>query len=97
WVPGGGEGGRSSNLFIPARHRSRGSDRDMKKRHYHKTLEELTKKNVEAIAMMEAEANAHRSIGDRVADAFATIVGSWPFIIFQSVLLAFWVALNVVA
>jgi uncharacterized membrane protein len=35
------------------------------------------------------------SPGQRVADAVATIVGSWPFIIVQSVLLMCWMAANV--
>jgi uncharacterized membrane protein len=33
--------------------------------------------------------------GQRIADKFATVMGSWRFIIIQSVLLAVWVALNV--
>ena len=35
--------------------------------------------------------------GDRLADSVAAIVGSWPFIIIQSVLLIIWMALNVTA
>lgn len=35
--------------------------------------------------------------GDRAADAFARVVGSWRFIGIQTVVLAFWVALNVAA
>ena len=37
------------------------------------------------------------SFGQRVADRFAQIIGSWRFIIIQSVLLAIWIALNVTA
>jgi len=37
------------------------------------------------------------TLGQRAADAFASAVGSWTFIIVQSILLAFWIALNVVA
>ena len=37
------------------------------------------------------------SPGERAADWVATTVGSWPFIIGQSALLACWVVLNVVA
>src|SRR3984885_6552455 len=33
--------------------------------------------------------------GDRAADLFANAVGSWTFIIIQSVLLAIWITLNV--
>ncbi|HHW14008.1 MAG TPA: DUF1003 domain-containing protein [Firmicutes bacterium] len=44
----------------------------------------------------EAQA-ALASLGDRVADWVATTVGSWPFVIVQSLFLAFWIAANVVA
>ena len=37
------------------------------------------------------------SLGDRIADRVAAIMGSWSFIIIQSVLLAIWIALNVTA
>jgi uncharacterized membrane protein len=33
--------------------------------------------------------------GQRIADAVAATMGSWPFIIVQSILLACWIALNV--
>ncbi len=36
-------------------------------------------------------------LGDRVADTVASTVGSWRFIIIQSVLLSFWIVLNVIA
>jgi uncharacterized membrane protein len=39
----------------------------------------------------------HLSVGARVADRVATTVGSWPFIIVQTVILIIWIALNVVA
>ena len=35
--------------------------------------------------------------GQRIADQLATVMGSWSFIIVQSVLLAIWIALNVAA
>jgi len=37
------------------------------------------------------------SFGARLADQFAQIVGSWTFIVVQSILLAIWVVLNIVA
>lgn len=37
------------------------------------------------------------SLGDRISDKVAAIMGSWRFIIIQSILLAFWVILNVIA
>ena len=42
-----------------------------------------------------AEDARQRSLGQRVADQVAALVGSWPFIIVQSVLLFCWIALNV--
>ncbi|NJM67551.1 MAG: DUF1003 domain-containing protein [Acaryochloris sp. RU_4_1] len=38
-----------------------------------------------------------RSLGDRVADQVAAVMGSWRFIIIQSIILALWVILNIVA
>jgi len=35
--------------------------------------------------------------GQRIADRLATVMGSWSFIIIQSIILAFWITLNVVA
>jgi uncharacterized membrane protein len=35
--------------------------------------------------------------GQRIADRFATVMGSWSFIIIQSIILAAWVAINVFA
>ncbi len=37
------------------------------------------------------------TIGQRLADATAHTVGSWPFIVVQTVIVGFWVALNVTA
>jgi len=38
-----------------------------------------------------------RSMGERVADMVALTVGSWRFIIVQSLLLALWIVLNITA
>lgn len=35
--------------------------------------------------------------GQRVADGFASVVGSWTFIIVQSIVLVVWIAVNVIA
>ena len=37
-----------------------------------------------------------RTLGERVADGVAATVGSWPFIVTQSILLAAWIVLNAV-
>ncbi|MDB5327945.1 MAG: hypothetical protein JWM57_3514, partial [Phycisphaerales bacterium] len=59
------------------------------------TVEELTRQNVETITEMENAVESGRKLGDRLADGFASVVGSWPFIIAQSILLIAWVSLNV--
>ncbi|MEP7269944.1 MAG: DUF1003 domain-containing protein [Acidobacteriota bacterium] len=37
------------------------------------------------------------TVGQRVADKFAKVIGSWRFIIIQTVMLAIWIALNLTA
>ena len=37
------------------------------------------------------------TLGQRVADRVAAIIGSWPFIIAQTIILAIWIVLNVTA
>ena len=41
-----------------------------------------------------AEAAESLTLGQRVADAVARIVGGWPFIFFQSALILAWIAVN---
>ena len=43
-----------------------------------------------------AEFDARMRRGDRIADSLARVVGSWPFIVVQSVLLLLWIVANVV-
>jgi len=43
------------------------------------------------------EHRARLTAGQRVADAIAATMGSWSFIIVQSVILAVWIVLNVIA
>jgi uncharacterized membrane protein len=40
---------------------------------------------------------AKETLSQRAADRVTNLVGSWKFIIFQSIILAFWVVLNVIA
>ena len=62
-----------------------------------RSIEELTRHNVELVtAMEEAAADLNRP-GDRVANLAAAWIGSWTFIASQCVLLAAWIALNVAA
>jgi uncharacterized membrane protein len=43
------------------------------------------------------EDRAHLTAGQRIADAVAATMGSWRFIIVQSVVLAVWIVLNLMA
>jgi uncharacterized membrane protein len=42
-------------------------------------------------------ADEQLTVGDRIADAVSATIGSWRFIIIQSILLTAWIALNVTA
>ena len=44
---------------------------------------------------VESEYDQNRSMGQRVADKVASVVGGWPFIIIQSILLCIWIGVNV--
>jgi uncharacterized membrane protein len=64
---------------------------------HERSIAELTRRNVAIIAEMERAAQNVRTRGDRLADRIAVGVGSWTFIIAQSVVLASWLILNVTA
>jgi uncharacterized membrane protein len=61
------------------------------------SIEELTRRNVAIIAEMEKAAAQVRTRGDRVADRLAAWVGSWTFIVTQSLILLVWIILNITA
>ena len=61
------------------------------------TLSDITRKNVEMVARIEAATNEKRTPGQRLADRFAAFIGSWTFIIAQCTVFSAWIALNVVA
>jgi uncharacterized membrane protein len=61
------------------------------------SVAELTRRNIETIAKIERASDEQRTFGERVADRFAAVVGSWPFIVAQSVILGAWVVVNVAA
>jgi uncharacterized membrane protein len=60
-----------------------------------KTVHDLTQKNIDLISRIEQAAARQRTVGERIADSFATMVGSWTFIIVQSVLLVVWMIINI--
>ncbi len=60
-------------------------------------LDEITRRNVDLIAKMEAAFDNRRTFGERLADLVATWAGSWTFLMLQSILLLIWMVLNAVA
>lgn len=61
------------------------------------TVKDITQRNVELIAEMEAAFDSHRTFGERLADLVATWAGSWTFLLIQSLMLALWMTLNLAA
>jgi uncharacterized membrane protein len=61
------------------------------------SIEHLTQRNVAVIAAMERHANQVRTRAELIADWLAQLVGSWSFLLGQTVLLAVWIVLNVTA
>jgi uncharacterized membrane protein len=65
------------------------------------TLREREQRIVAAIAARRAQRDPNKAydnaltFGQRIADGVAATMGSWPFIIVQSILLAIWIVLNV--
>jgi uncharacterized membrane protein len=67
------------------------------KRLYHaRSVDELTRQNVETIAKIQEYSQRTRTFGEGIADAFAHVFGSWIFLIIQTILLAVWIVLNIV-
>jgi len=60
-----------------------------------KLLHELRHKRREKHKEAQGHAHHPKTMGDAIADGVATVMGSWRFIIIQSVLLFIWVLLNV--
>ena len=54
----------------------------------------MTQRNVDAIARLSNADESTRTSGDRIADAVAATVGSWTFIIVQSIVFASWMVVN---
>ncbi|MDE1150958.1 MAG: DUF1003 domain-containing protein [Micavibrio sp.] len=60
-------------------------------------LRNLRRRHRETPESPAAAADCNLTPGQKIADAVASTMGSWRFIIIQSVLLFFWVALNITA
>jgi uncharacterized membrane protein len=50
-----------------------------------------------AVINVNEVADEKMTLGQKLADAFATGIGSWTFIIIQSIILALWIVLNSIA
>jgi uncharacterized membrane protein len=67
------------------------------------TIQETEKRLLEELRKIRASLRAQESdgpalsFGQRIADDVASTMGSWTFIIIQSVILAFWIVLNITA
>ena len=61
-----------------------------------RTIKDVTEQNVEQIARMQLAETHERTYGQWLADRLVTWVGSWTFLIVQSVLLGIWMILNLV-
>lgn len=59
------------------------------------TVEKITRHNIRAIAKLEHAALARRTRGQRISDKFVHTLGSWNFLIMQSIMFAIWIGLNV--
>jgi uncharacterized membrane protein len=60
-------------------------------------VDEITRRNIQTVNQLEHASDDQRTFGEKMADLFAAIVGSWTFIVIQSVLLTIWVGINVLA
>lgn len=59
-----------------------------------KKVEDITRENIKTISDLEYDTFGKRSYGEKTADFFAKIIGSWSFIIFQSALILAWIIIN---
>jgi uncharacterized membrane protein len=66
-------------------------------------LEEMGRRQRSMLGMLRGVKNANQemeerlTLGQRVAAAFSSAMGSWPFVIVQSVLCLLWIVVNVVS
>jgi uncharacterized membrane protein len=59
-----------------------------------RSVEDLTKQNVEAILALETSARAQRSMSDRVAEVIARFCGSMTFVWVHVIWFGLWITLN---
>jgi uncharacterized membrane protein len=56
--------------------------------------EQTIEDNLRAVAKIEDRALAERSLGERIGDGAARVIGSMPFVVFHAVWFLVWIALN---
>jgi uncharacterized membrane protein len=61
------------------------------------STDEMTPDQMREAARSRVEMNEPVTASERVADSAASIIGSWRFIIIQTILVILWVVLNVIA
>ena len=61
------------------------------------SLSSLTQRNVDTIAEIEAASQKKRTRAERISDAIAVSIGSWPFLLSQAAILCLWMVLNLAA
>ena len=71
--------------------------RHMLRQEEEELLRQLRKVRREQRVVPQAEAATTLTTGQKVADAVASTMGSWRFIIIQTTILLFWIALNITA
>ena len=55
---------------------------------------ESARKNIETVVRLEQEAVKHRSLGERISDAFTRFMGSMTFVVLHLFLFAVWFVVN---
>jgi uncharacterized membrane protein len=71
------------------------ADLDPADYHTAHTVEDVTKRNVQAIVRLEETAKAHRDRTDRKADGIARFCGSFTFVWVHLICFGAWIAINV--
>jgi uncharacterized membrane protein len=68
---------------------------DRRPYHQARTVEELTRRNVETIIRLEDATKARRTRFDRIADAVTRICGSMRFVVIHVIWYGLWIAANI--
>jgi uncharacterized membrane protein len=77
---------------------AKAEDRDSMEQAEHDLLADLrrARRSLRLQPMAEPPATVRQTLGQRIADAVATVMGSWTFIIVQSAILCVWITANLI-